>query len=145
MDIYGWMLSRSKIKLFEFGSIYNNTLTLFINSSILFWRDYFCLNLHEPVTDPKWGCPSDKIFIALSFKNADAYYFRSFFSISYNSDLSKCRSSRPEVFCKKCVLRNFRKFTGKHLCQSLVSFLIKLQVWGLKNTFFTKHLRWLLL
>ena len=37
-----------------------------------------------------------------------------------------CRSSRPEVFCKKGVLRNSTKFTGKHLCQSL--FLIKLQV-----------------
>ena len=29
------------------------------------------------------------------------------------------RSSRPGVFCKKGVLRNFAKFTGKHLCQSL--------------------------
>ena len=30
------------------------------------------------------------------------------------------RSSRPEVFCKKKgVLKNFTKFTGKHLCQSL--------------------------
>ena len=29
------------------------------------------------------------------------------------------RSSRPEVFCKKGVLRNFTKFTGKRLCQSL--------------------------
>ena len=27
--------------------------------------------------------------------------------------------SRPEVFCKKGALRNFTKFTGKHLCQSL--------------------------
>ena len=26
------------------------------------------------------------------------------------------RSSRPEVFIKKGVLRNFAKFTGKHLC-----------------------------
>ena len=33
----------------------------------------------------------------------------------------KCnnRSSRPEVFCKKGVFRNFTKFTGKQLCQSL--------------------------
>ena len=29
------------------------------------------------------------------------------------------RSSDPEVFCKKGVLRNFTKFTGKHLCQRL--------------------------
>ena len=29
------------------------------------------------------------------------------------------RSSRPEVFCKKSILRNFEKFTGKHLCQGL--------------------------
>ena len=45
------------------------------------------------------------------------------------------RSSRTEVFCKKGVLRNFAKFTGKYLCQSL--FFNK--VAGLeisKNTFF---------
>ena len=30
----------------------------------------------------------------------------------------RCRSSRPEVFCKKDVLGNFAKFTGKHLCLS---------------------------
>ena len=29
------------------------------------------------------------------------------------------RSSCPEVFCKKGVLRNVIKFTRKHLCQSL--------------------------
>ena len=31
----------------------------------------------------------------------------------------------PEVLDKKSVLKNFTKFTGKHLCQSI--FLIKLQ------------------
>ena len=36
---------------------------------------------------------------------------------------SICRSSRPEVFCKKDVVGNFEELTGKHLCQSL--FLIK--------------------
>ena len=41
---------------------------------------------------------------------------------------SLLRSSHPEVFCKKGVLRNFAKFTGKHLCRSL--FLIKLQASG---------------
>ena len=35
-------------------------------------------------------------------------------SLSYSE-----RSSRPEVFCTKGVLKNFAKFTGKRLCQSL--------------------------
>ena len=29
------------------------------------------------------------------------------------------RSSQPEVFCEKGVLKNFAKFTEKHLCLSL--------------------------
>ena len=33
------------------------------------------------------------------------------------SQLDVKRSSRPDVFCKKGVFRNFAKFTGKHLCQ----------------------------
>ena len=51
---------------------------------------------------------------------------------------SHCRSSHPEVFRKKVFLK-FRKFTGKHLCQSLYfnkvagrSYLIKLQASGLR-------------
>ena len=38
---------------------------------------------------------------------------------AYSFIVENIRSSRPEVFCKKGVLRNFAKFTGKHLCQSL--------------------------
>ena len=33
--------------------------------------------------------------------------------------MTNIRSSRQDVFCKKGVLRNFAKFTEKHLCQSL--------------------------
>ena len=33
--------------------------------------------------------------------------------------VSQRRSSLPKVFCKKDVLRNLAKFTGKHLCQGL--------------------------
>ena len=36
-----------------------------------------------------------------------------------NRFLSLDRSSRPEVFCKKGILRNLAKFTAKHLCLSL--------------------------
>ena len=38
-------------------------------------------------------------------------------SLSIGQIRVKIRSSRPEVFCKKGILRNFVKFTGKHLCQ----------------------------
>ena len=38
-----------------------------------------------------------------------------------SSGLSKNRSNRPELFYNKnCVLKNVTKFTGKHLCWSLV-------------------------
>ena len=51
------------------------------------------------------------------------------------------RSSPPEVFCKKGVLRNFVKFTGKHLCQSLFFNNTKF----LRTSFFIEHLRRLIL
>ena len=33
-----------------------------------------------------------------------------------NIDMSLDRSSRPEVICKKGALKDFLKYTGKHLC-----------------------------
>ena len=36
-----------------------------------------------------------------------------------NIEIGRSRSSRQEVFFKKGILRNFAKFTGKRLCQSL--------------------------
>ena len=36
-----------------------------------------------------------------------------------NFFLIEFRSSRPEMFCRKGVLRNFAKFTENHLCRSL--------------------------
>ena len=74
------------------------------------------------------------------------------------------RSSRLGVFCRKGVLRNFSKFTGKHLCQSLFfnkvaglrpATLLKKRLWHrcflanfakfLRAPFLTEHLWWLLL
>ena len=69
-------------------------------------------------------------------------------------------SSCPEVFCGKGVLRNFTKFTRKHICQSIFfnkvaglrpATLLKKETLAQvlysecceisKNTFFTEHLR----
>ena len=74
------------------------------------------------------------------------------------------RGSRPELFCKKGVLRNFGKLTGKHLCQRLflnkntglwpATLLLK-RLWGryfpvnfpkfLRTPFYIENLWWLLL
>ena len=40
-------------------------------------------------------------------------------TLAVSREKLKDRSSRPEVLCKKCFLRNFSKFTGKHLCHGL--------------------------
>ena len=72
------------------------------------------------------------------------------------------RSSRPDVFCKKGVLRNVAKLTGKQLCQSLYfnkvaglrpATLLKQRLWHLcfpvnfakllRTPFLTEQLRWL--
>ena len=77
---------------------------------------------------------------------------------------TQSRSSRPEVFCKKGVLRNFTKFIGKHLCQSLLfnrvaglrpTNLLKKRFWHRcfpvnfvkfqRTPFLIEHLWWLLL
>ena len=74
------------------------------------------------------------------------------------------RSSRPEVFCTKGVLKHFANFTGKHLRQSLFfnkaadlrpATLLKNRPWHrcfsvnfakfLRTPFFTEHLQCLLL
>ena len=66
------------------------------------------------------------------------------------------RSNRPEVFCKKGALRNFTKFTEKHLCQSLLfNNVAGLRLWlrcfqlnfvkFVRTPFLTEYLWWLLL
>ena len=46
--------------------------------------------------------------------NGSKFYYR-----AQRVGVSMVGSSRPEVFCKNGVLKNFAKFTGKHLCKSL--------------------------
>ena len=52
------------------------------------------------------------------------------------------RSSRPEVFCKTGVLRNFAKFTGKRLWDRCFPVDFANFV---RAPFFIEHLRWLFL
>ena len=41
------------------------------------------------------------------------------FSKTWTYVSSRFKSSRPKVFCKIGFLKNFARFTGKHLCHSL--------------------------
>ena len=94
----------------------------------------------------------------LSGGQFSGHLFASMFIWSYiqpmvkQSEYPKTRNSRPDVFCKKGFLRNFAKFIGKHLCRPGTLFKKRLApVFSCefceisKNTFFTEHLRWLLL
>ena len=45
----------------------------------------------------------------------------------------------PEMFCKKSVLRNFTKFTGKQLCQSLIFNKVAGLAKFVRTPFFTEH------
>ena len=81
----------------------------------------------------------------------------------YHVSLSSLRSSHRRCSVRKCDLRNFAKFTGKRLCQSLffnkvaslrpaslLATLLKNRLWHscfpihfckrFKNTFFTEYL-----
>ena len=95
--------------------------------------------------------------VSTFFFNSDQGIRVSFTNISHIS-------SRPEVFCKKGVLRNIAKFTGKHLYQSLffnkvtgmrIATLLKKRIWHrcfpvnfakfLRTPIFKEHIWWLLL
>ena len=107
-----------------------------------------------------------------SHKHEETYLtiLNSYLFIKLNHDTTrkieseKSISSRPEVFCRIGVLRNFAKFTPKHLSQSLFfnkvaslrpATLVKKRLWlrcfpmnfakFLRTPFLTEQLRWMLL
>ena len=66
--------------------------------------------------------------MCLLFFHLVAFYMMGTLLVScpvFNLSTEKCRSSRPEVFLVKGVLKICNKFTGEQPCQSVIS--IKLQ------------------
>ena len=83
------------------------------------------------------GCP--RRLLNVQFSN-----FRTF---NLSHVCRRYRSSHQRCFMKKGVLRNFVKFTGKHLCQSLffnketLAQVFSCEFYEIsKKTFFTEHL-----
>ena len=63
-------------------------------------------------------------------KEYSSEVFQTLLAVAHLKNVSgKSRSSRPEVFCKKGVFRNFAKSTGKQLCQSLLFTALGLQLY----------------
>ena len=77
--------------------------------------------------------------VSIYFVKDSVYIWVTMLILMAMSMMTPIRSSRTEVFCKRVVLRNFAKFTAKHLCQSL--FFNKVA----GTPFIIEHLWWLLL
>ena len=80
-------------------------------------------------------CSVKKVFLEISHNSRENTCVRVSFLIKLQALSLK---QPPEGFCKKDVPRNFAKFTGKHLCQSL--FFNK--VAGLRPAFSLKKRLW---
>ena len=113
---------------------------------------------------------SDSPFYIQRLRNSNRPAQKLFYKSCYSKFLClfvviiTSRSSRLEVFCKKSILRDIAKFTGKRICQSLFfnkipglrpTTLLKKRIWYrcypvnfakvLRTHFLTEHLRWLVL
>ena len=77
------------------------------------------LNSRLKFVDLSWSCYWLKFYLPQQAQALKQEYINSGKLSMKWENIRTCRSSRPEVFCKKGVLRNLAKFTGKHLCQSL--------------------------
>ena len=81
------------------------------NFSYLFANDFLLIKAVEYFRSKLW---TDFIILILlwqggHFNKSHRYFLR--------LHIDNNRSSGPEVFCEKGVLKNFAKFTEKHLCQ----------------------------
>ena len=78
-------------------------VNIFVQSWLIWATFYFCFIKSSPCKVRMW-----RMFLPNSFQKCRSRHLKMFF-----------RSSCPEVSCKKAVLRDFTKFTGKYLHQNL--------------------------
>ena len=142
--------SRTKINFFTKMSYFQmNSLTKI--NSLLKWmrilKRTVYHNQHFRIRTMRIEIPQLRYEIA-----SYIYQWNVSFPSCVSKTMPKCgsiiRSSLPEVLCNKGVLRNFAKFTGNHLCQSL--FFNKVAGLGPATRdpgtpFHRGHLLWLLL
>ena len=101
-------------------------IRLYMKIFSIAWQEFNPFYPHRVLCDRKHFCSiltdlSNHLFL---FHKIKQWMLRVFLPNSFQRCRSSrsqmfFRSSRPEMFCKKAVLRDFPKFTRKHLCQSL--------------------------
>ena len=110
------------------------------------WLDYCRLRLFFEFIQTQKRYPTSIENVGIQLKNYLSHQAKIFHVNWTYWELTRCkvshicrcgfnsfyRSSCLEVLCKKGVLRNFAKFRGKHLCQSL--FCKNLQAFIKKET-----------
>ena len=86
-----------------------------------------------------------KFFLSMSNHSSTLSMSRLRRSVLIKKNLINFFHASFSIPAEKGVLRNLTKFRGKHLCQRLVQ-VFSCQFCEIsKNTFFTEHLRWMLL
>ena len=117
--------------LFTFMQISSIKRTFSVAASFMFI--IFCLSFLRFLKYSKYFIVSDVFYGAWNsssanfFANKHDYTFNkewrqevTSFQLQKETRCRRARSSCPEVFCKKGILRSFAKFTGKHLWQGWV-------------------------
>ena len=135
VDCCFWKQRRTlKMELFEgvifFLKVFSSVKFVKFVRTVILWNTFGRLLLKtEAYSKP---CQTSKMGLFVKIVNN----WKSW-TIFIKNCILMFRSSRPEEFCKKGVLRNFAKFTGKHLCESLFD-----KVTGLRPATLLKKRLW---
>ena len=99
-----WWLQNGRIKK-------NGVLPV---TTLFFWK--FCFSLRTSYKG-MICCTNNSNAHICTFRNCWSFIWRSFFPVSIRKTMG--RGSHPRCSVIKGVFKNFAKFIGKHLCQSL--------------------------
>ena len=149
--VWRWSAKHRSLKFFKFIQKHHLHCCFFIIKLLAQCLQFYLKNPCPDIFLWFLGSFSEHFFIEYLWAAASVYQI--LMRISYT----------PEAGIWGVLWRNFAKFTGKHLCQSLFfnkvaglrpAILLKKKLWHIfscefceisKNTLFTEHLRWLLL
>ena len=99
-------------------TVYFHIATFIISNTIMTTAIYIFISLSLYLL-PLQPTVLPLLLLHLHHYHQSNYYHHYQFLFLHQYHYHLFKSSRPELFCKKGVLKNFAKFAGKDLCQSL--------------------------